>query len=320
MKKLFLLVLLFTYVNNIFSQPYPDPHLTRSLKSKTFEAVDSIRLGGVWKSTWGTGVGNWSDGYSTYDLRYKQSFGTLQQVLINGNLSTLPIFLNSFIVSNFLGYNNGVGQLSTTGSVGSYANATTGFIDFIGYDKGIRFIKSDSLAYGAILLQINNDSTIVVKSSIIGITESESDSSKKLASTAFIKKQGYLKANIETTPAKMGAYSNVSTFAWFGHQNFNNSTLHALLQTDGGVTVLNSNGTLFLRTGAIDRLTLSSLGATFSQPVILKSYTTATLPTGIEGALAYVTDAVTPTYNVTVVGGGTIKIPVFYNGINWVAH
>jgi hypothetical protein len=52
----------------------------------------------------------------------------------------------------------------------------------------------------------------------------------------------------------------------------------------------------------------------------LKSYTVATLPTGVQGDTAYVTDALAPSYLVTIVGGGSIVTPVFYNGTNWVAH
>jgi hypothetical protein len=55
-------------------------------------------------------------------------------------------------------------------------------------------------------------------------------------------------------------------------------------------------------------------------PVIMKSYTVGTLPTPtIEGMRAYVTDALAPAFLTTVVGGGAVKCPVFYNGANWVA-
>ena len=47
-------------------------------------------------------------------------------------------------------------------------------------------------------------------------------------------------------------------------------------------------------------------------------YTVATLPTGVTGARAYVTNALAPTYGTTVVGGGAVTIPVFYNGANWI--
>jgi len=54
--------------------------------------------------------------------------------------------------------------------------------------------------------------------------------------------------------------------------------------------------------------------------VRLKNYTVATLPAGTQGDTAFVTDALTPTYLGLLVGGGTIKCPVFYNGTAWVSH
>jgi len=47
-------------------------------------------------------------------------------------------------------------------------------------------------------------------------------------------------------------------------------------------------------------------------------YTVTTLPTGVVGARAYVTDALTPVFGATVVTGGAVTIPVFYNGTNWI--
>ena len=52
------------------------------------------------------------------------------------------------------------------------------------------------------------------------------------------------------------------------------------------------------------------------------AYTVATLPTGFQGARAYVTDALAATYNGTLTGGGTgssAVVPVFYNGTAWVS-
>lgn len=55
-------------------------------------------------------------------------------------------------------------------------------------------------------------------------------------------------------------------------------------------------------------------------PAQLKSYTVATLPAGSEGDMAYVTDATAPTYNATLTGGGSVKVPVFRNATVWVSH
>lgn len=72
------------------------------------------------------------------------------------------------------------------------------------------------------------------------------------------------------------------------------------------------------------RLTLNETSATFAAKVIsgaalrFKGYTVATLPAGTQGDNAYVTDALAPTFLATIVGGGAIVAPVFYDGTNWV--
>jgi len=56
----------------------------------------------------------------------------------------------------------------------------------------------------------------------------------------------------------------------------------------------------------------------FTSTINTGSYTVATLPAGVAGARTRVTDALTPTYLSTVVGGGAVVVPVFFNGTNWV--
>ena len=60
-----------------------------------------------------------------------------------------------------------------------------------------------------------------------------------------------------------------------------------------------------------------------SQPVKLPVYVVATLPEctrELDQAMASVTDAVAPTYNGALRGGGSSHIPVFCNGVAWTAH
>ena len=65
--------------------------------------------------------------------------------------------------------------------------------------------------------------------------------------------------------------------------------------------------------------TLNTTGiTTLGAPITLKGYTVATLPAGVQGHKVFVTDALAPTYLVTVVGGGAVVTEVFYNGTNWV--
>lgn len=52
---------------------------------------------------------------------------------------------------------------------------------------------------------------------------------------------------------------------------------------------------------------------------VLKGYTFSTLPTGITGGAAYITDAVACTFGATPVGSGAVFCPVIYNGTAWVA-
>jgi len=55
------------------------------------------------------------------------------------------------------------------------------------------------------------------------------------------------------------------------------------------------------------------------QPLVISpGYTVATLPAGVVGMRAYVTNALAPSYGVAVAGGGAVTIPVFYNGTNWI--
>jgi hypothetical protein len=54
------------------------------------------------------------------------------------------------------------------------------------------------------------------------------------------------------------------------------------------------------------------------KPLKLAQYTVSTLPTGTQGDEAYVTDALTPTYLMPVVGGGAVVCKVFHNGSNWI--
>jgi hypothetical protein len=66
-------------------------------------------------------------------------------------------------------------------------------------------------------------------------------------------------------------------------------------------------------------LTIDQDGKTvFNAPLRRKNYTVATLPAGVQGDTAYVTDALAPTYLGAAVGGGAVVAPVFYNGAAWI--
>jgi hypothetical protein len=87
------------------------------------------------------------------------------------------------------------------------------------------------------------------------------------------------------------------------------STKFRLTNQDGAV----SSATPVIE---IDKTTLQ---ASFGAPIVHKGYTVATLPAGVTGARAYVTDATAPTFLGTLTGGGSVVCPVFYNGSAWVS-
>lgn len=64
----------------------------------------------------------------------------------------------------------------------------------------------------------------------------------------------------------------------------------------------------------------STSAVTLAAPIKPGGYTVATLPSGVQGQHAYVTDATAPTYLGALTGGSTVKCPVFYNGSAWVSH
>lgn len=65
-----------------------------------------------------------------------------------------------------------------------------------------------------------------------------------------------------------------------------------------------------------------SVAGTYTYEIQPKEYLVSALPTpiGSDTRFAIVTDALTPSYMVAIVGGGSVVCPVFYNGTNWVAH
>ncbi len=92
--------------------------------------------------------------------------------------------------------------------------------------------------------------------------------------------------------------------------------------TSGTAAGLSANITESQVTGLVTDLAAkaSLANPVFTTPVRLKGYTVATLPTGTQGDTAFVTDALAPTFLATIVGGGAVKTPVFFNGTVWVGY
>ena len=68
------------------------------------------------------------------------------------------------------------------------------------------------------------------------------------------------------------------------------------------------------------RLYFNQVQATLGQLAATTNFLVADLPGAADvgsGARAFVSDATGPTFGSVVVGGGTVKIPVYSDGTNW---
>jgi len=104
-----------------------------------------------------------------------------------------------------------------------------------------------------------------------------------------------------------------------------------LIAINGEVYHFIYDGTIWVEVGSensiYSKLDSPTFTGTLTAPKIvstniirLKNYTVSTLPVGVQGDTAFVTDALTPTYLGVLVGGGSVVTPVFYNGTAWVSH
>ena len=87
--------------------------------------------------------------------------------------------------------------------------------------------------------------------------------------------------------------------------------------TSGGVKMTmaacaNASATL------VDVFDVTATAGVFKVPAQMAVYTVATLPAGVQGMRAMVTDATATTFASIVAGGGANSVPVVHNGTNWV--
>jgi hypothetical protein len=127
--------------------------------------------------------------------------------------------------------------------------------------------------------------------------------------------------DIATTTSALFATSSVFRINHDGNVGLGTTSPYAR------VSVVSPNNAPGIVTNAI-HATSTTATSTFAgevallKPVKLAAYTVATLPTcdaNSRGYVAYVTDALAPTFLVAITGGGAVVVPVFCDGTSWVA-
>ena len=119
--------------------------------------------------------------------------------------------------------------------------------------------------------------------------------------------------NIGTQARTIGATTvNIGTNATGGNANINiGSSIGGSNTTIRSGNLITSSTTLSTFNGSI----------TVNAPIIQQTRTVSALPTvgggAVVGMRLFVTDALSPTFGATVVGGGAVPVPVYYDGTSW---
>ena len=266
------------------------------------EGVSSTGVLGA--SNGGTGLTSLTASYIPYG-NGTSAFGSSSTLTYNGT----SLSAGNFVPSSSSIPSNGI-YLPSTNSLGFSTNSTLAATIFSSGGVSI----GNTTDPGATNLSVQGKvgignaapATTLDVTGTIRATGNVSPSSGSGLESIFAGGASYLVSYNRTTPAFLPLQLQGSNI----YLQPNGAT--ALLAfASGGVSIGNTTdpgATNLSVTGTIASTTTVKTGG----------YTVATLPTGVTGARAYVTNALTPTFGATVVGGGAVIIPVFYNGTNWI--
>ena len=278
---------------------------------------------------------------STYDILTRNtSTGVVEKVLSNTIATVVSPTFTGTPTAPTATVGTNTTQIATTAFVTASSNPLISSLEFNDTNKTVwnngngNFNTNTSFGSGNLGLN-----TTGIDNSSFG-TSALSSNTIGTGNTAT----GYVSLAENTTGIKNSAYGNGALY--WNNVGSNNISIgsDSALYTSTAAILTNPNSSIFIGNetkslnnsgtneivigyqsigGGSDTVTLgnTSIIKTNLRGVIQQTaYTVATLPIGAQGMFAYVTDALAPTYMTTVVGGGAVVTPVFYNGTNWVAH
>lgn len=288
----------------------------------TYTASNGLAMSGTDVQLGGTLTENTTITANAYSLTLNKNAGIGSLINLTNNSAENSIgCLSGNIIST--GTNSATG-ISISAN-GTYAMGMEGISDsYIGIQarstSGTALNAFSTSGVGATISSVGNNATVATSSfTPVSIISVDAGINYGTVQTAL-----QVRKNVGNTFAQNGAgvaidfsisTNSVSTFpiATSLISKWTNATT-ASRTSEFSITGVNNavTNTIF---------TLSGNGvATFYNTIQLKGYTVATLPTGIIGMTAYVTDAASPTSLATVTGGGSTAVRVFYNGTNWIVQ
>jgi hypothetical protein len=228
---------------------------------------------------------------------------------------------------------NGVFNTGAAGYISSGSSTYSGYLGLLGGSSGAILTITPSTTSGANGVTYNT--SFVSGGSGPHIFSIGGSEGMRLTSTGLgigTSSPAYKLDVTDNTTGQQGRFSSSSSNGT--SIAFTNTATNGRTYRIGtNFAVGNGEFTIYDSTAGASRLTIDSSGRLLvgltsavstnadlqvNAPINFKGYTVAGLPTGTTGDRAYVTNALSPVFGATVVGGGSVVVPVFYNGSNWI--
>lgn len=283
-----------------------------------------------------TAINNLITSYNTW-------IGTLGLKILDENTgTTLTGALDPALTTDGVHYND-YGHLIVANLLKSQMEAYVGQLDvapIVGSNTQGTFLQSNGTArpkFGAVVFPTSQPINQIMYSTAVNVIGGNSNFTYNGTSLDVLKSQNAVTDAVIAQNLTVGTNSQVRILVGSGSQYgafaSYSSGYASFKQSEAGKISLHSNSGNGLNIATINAAPLQfwtndflrgqflSTGEfSLNHTLRLKSYTVATLPAGVVGDVAYVTDASAPTYNATVVGGGTVVTLVFFNGAAWTTH
>lgn len=302
-------------------------------------ALDENASGDVWKNEWTPSLQ--SDFTTVYSM-----FGTIgaypsNQYVLNTMFSTPALdyhYPQTTISSNGVSTQDNIsGRKVTVSNIGESFVSTVPYTSAVATPRMNFYVKDGNTGYPANNTKwftwsadVNSQKTEIMKLYAIDATSWQLGGSFGISPLNLSSASGfgngitilysYLNFNQAGNPWRDAVNTDTSKPFWFSSQTSNGATkIGFRFDQATAFTTAGAKLATFENASVVKAYIDKDGGVVSGGTVTTAGYTVATLPTGVIGMRAYVTDATAPTYLGALTGGGAVVCPVFYNGTAWVS-